>query len=230
MKKFLYVIMVAMVNTSIHCMEIVSMMPSVEELVPVKSLKEIEKFTGNFVAYKGNAFLRESVYVIENPGECHYGYLGKSLDSLMGASEGYILSRLLSNDQWLIGPECVPTSIISNCFMKRNDVSMRKVTIEEMIAITRSLRINGAMMSYGDTSDESDAEKLVDYVYSSILDIADAVYYNRYSKGLFKWPEFCEFLCCINKQYPDFPKDLLLSNKCILGYLGLLKLRSCVYY
>jgi hypothetical protein len=107
---------------------------------------------------------------------------------------------------------------------------MRNVTLEEMVEIIRGLKKNEARLYYNYTGDEYDAEKLVDYVHLPILDIANAVYAGRPSKGLFEWPEFRELLYCLNQQYPDLPNDLLLSNKCILGYLGLLKLRSCVYY
>jgi hypothetical protein len=228
--RFLYGIMV-MVSFGIYCGEeraivsIIGMLSSAEELTPIKSLKKIEEFTGNFVAYKMEKSPYEN-FAIAAPDKCYYGYLARSQFS--GESSEYILSGLLKTN-WQSFEAGLGARVLSESFIKQDNILMRKVTPKEILAIVRGLSAGGIRLGYHDPTEEKGIEKPVHNIeLSTFMGIADAVYYNRYSKGLFEWPEFRELLYCINQQYPDLPNDLLLSNKCILRHLGPLKLQSCM--
>jgi hypothetical protein len=224
---------VAMVSVSIRCSEqwaVVSMQPSTEKLVLIKSLDEIGKFAGSFVAYVEKSLSYDDSYIIKNPDNCHYGYLSKSsLPFISNADRGYLLSKLFYTNRPVIMHPDLSAHALSELFVKENNILMRKVTLEELAAIIRGFKGKKARIGYCDYKDDEDINNLVNNVRASILDIIDAVY-GRYSERLLVWPasyEFREFSYCMQQQYSYVPNDL---RRCMLRYLGLLKLKGCVEY
>jgi hypothetical protein len=227
-KKILSCIIVATVSVSIYCGEqraIVSVMqPSAEGLTPIKSLEEVEEFTGKLVAYKRGPFFCESPLVIKNPDNYHYGYLSK-LSCYFAEDTTYVLSRLLSKDQSTM-LDCTCTQTLTKSSIERHNILMRKVTLEEMVAIIRELSEGKTRLGYYDLSNKENIKSLI---HPSILDLINVVYFGQYSQ-LLESPEsreFPELVCCMKQQYPNVPKEL---RRCMLRYLGLLKLQGCVEY
>jgi hypothetical protein len=223
--------MVATVGISTRCSErrVVVTVPvqhCVNKSELILTQNQTEKFKGKFVAYKMEELFHKSPD-IKNPDKFCYGYLSQRqfLFNNNKEDEGYRLSRLRHNEPDKVLPrEPAKDFILTQAFIEKNTLSMRKITLEEWGIIIFKLKENKLTVNSYHRDETKNIAKQMDDGNPLTLNIIKSVCLGEYSEWLLEKPEWREIWGCIKKQHPSVSKTFMFGNGGILYYRGLLEL------